>query len=71
LSVTRRNYDGSRGPATPLTPTGDFDAEVYGTGPWTWITYRGDLESAAGHARTRFGLHLALWRARFKAKRPA
>jgi hypothetical protein len=71
MSTDRQNLDGSWSPAEPLPLSRDFDAEVYGTGPWTWIAYRGGAEVAHGRARTRIGLHAALLWARIRtAARP-
>jgi hypothetical protein len=69
MNTARQNPDGTWSLAQPLAPTNDFDAEIYGTGPWTWIAYRGGLEAATGHARTRLGLQLALMRARWATRR--
>lgn len=60
--------DGSWTPAQPLPLTADFDAEVYGTGPWTWIAYRGGIEVAYGRARTRVGTQAALVWARISTR---
>ncbi|QTD97015.1 hypothetical protein S1361_06600 [Streptomyces cyanogenus] len=69
--TSRQNPDGTWSPAQPLPLTRDFDAEVYGTGPWTWIAYRAGVEAASGRARTKFGLRVALLRARVRTARPA
>ncbi|MEU1443070.1 hypothetical protein [Streptomyces mirabilis] len=71
MSTLRQNPDGTWSPAEPLPLTDDFDIEVYGTGPWTWIAYRGGPEVAHGHARTRIGLYTALLWARVRTARKA
>ncbi|MFB8182609.1 hypothetical protein ACFC8N_42800 [Streptomyces sp. NPDC055966] len=62
--VLRQNPDGTWGPVKPLPLTGDFDVEVYGTGPWRWEAWAGLDRVATGNARTRFGLKIAILRAR-------
>ncbi|MGW5122996.1 hypothetical protein ACWEQ7_02845 [Streptomyces sp. NPDC004069] len=72
MSTVRQNPNGSWSPDEPLPLTNDFDAEVYGTGPWRWEAYRGLAKVASGRARTRLGLQFALWRARrHRARHPA
>jgi hypothetical protein len=51
-------------PAEPLPYFPGLDFEVHGSGPWIWQAYEGATEVASGVARTRFGLRLAIWRAR-------
>lgn len=60
----QQNPDGSWSPAEPLPLTNDFDAEVYGTGPWVWTAHRGSALVAQGRARTRIGLWFAIARAK-------
>jgi len=69
MANSQQNADGTWSPAQPLPLTRDFDAEVYGAGPWTWIAYRGGVEVATGHARTRMGMQLALLQARARTAR--
>jgi hypothetical protein len=69
MNTARQNPSNGWSPAQPLPATNDFDAEVYGTGPWTWIAYRGGCEVAHGRARTRLGTQIALHRARWTTRR--
>lgn len=62
----QQNPDGTWTETVPLTPTDDFDVEVYGTGPFVWEAWIGMRKVAAGRARTRLGLQIALLRARRK-----
>lgn len=64
MTVSQQNPDGSWSPAEPEPLTDDFDVEVTGHGPWEWETWVGMTEVASGRARTRLGLHLAIWWAR-------
>ncbi|MFC8065452.1 hypothetical protein [Streptomyces sp. NPDC057293] len=69
MTNSQQNADGTWSPAQPLPLTRCFDAEVYGTGPCTWIAYRGGVEVATGHARTRIGMQFALLWARVRTAR--
>ncbi|BBB01054.1 hypothetical protein RVR_8291 [Actinacidiphila reveromycinica] len=62
----QQNPDGSWTEATPLTLTDSFDVEVTGRGPFEWEAWIGMRRVAAGRARTRLGLQIALLRARRK-----
>ncbi|MEV0556184.1 hypothetical protein AB0I27_22380 [Streptomyces sp. NPDC050597] len=54
-----QNPDGSWSPTEPLPLTGDFDVEVYGSGPYRWTAWAGRNQVATGAARTRLGLRFA------------
>lgn len=69
MTTSRQNPDGTWSPAAPSPLTQDFDAEVYGHGPWTWTAHRGAWLVAQGSARTRVGLQLALLWARIRNPR--
>ncbi|MFC5802770.1 hypothetical protein [Streptomyces formicae] len=64
MTVSRQNPDGSWSPATPEPLTDDLDFEVTGSGPFEWEAWRGLSLVAHGTARTRLGLHVALYRAK-------
>lgn len=70
-NLTRAD-DGIWEPATPLGFQGrTLDFEVNGSGPWRWEAYRGPRLVAAGTARTRMGLAVALWWTKLRAGTPS
>lgn len=59
--TTRQTEDGAWGPAQPLGYQGaGLDFEVTGNRPWHWTAYQRHRVVAAGKARTRLGLIIAL-----------
>ncbi|WP_097982842.1 hypothetical protein [Streptomyces sp. f150] len=66
MATSQQNPDGTWTPAVPLPITPTLDFEVTGHGPYRWDAWRGTRQVAAGTARTRLGLTIALLRARRK-----
>ncbi|MER7813832.1 hypothetical protein [Streptomyces sp. NPDC096153] len=66
VATSQQNSDGTWSPATPEPLADSLDFEVSGTGPFEWEAWRGMSLVAHGTARTRLGLHLALFRAKRK-----
>lgn len=57
--------------AEPMGWQGRIDFEVAGDGPWSWTCWRGNELLEQGLARTRVGLAIALWFARWRFRNVA
>lgn len=68
--VMQLNDDGTWTEATPTPLHPGLDFEVAGTGPFEWEAWDGMTKVASGHAQTRIGLYVAMFRARHKHPTP-
>lgn len=69
MSTPAESANGIWSHSVPIPMTDDFDVEVCGTGPYRWEAWVGLHRVASGRARTRFGLAVALLRAKRRHRR--